>query len=140
MIRRPPRSTLFPYTTLFRSGTEQELKPLYEGAAASENTLDYWAGYTLNPSDTRWVAERTRLLPGEAPLLKEVGSFAGRGDAELVFDLGGKAAEWAVGANGQGILLGGSADRPADAKAGPQEAATGYRGLRVVRGAAPRAP
>src|SRR2546426_5786611 len=59
MIRRPPRSTLFPYTTLFRSGTEQELKPLYEGAAASENTLDYWAGYTLNPSDTRWVAERT---------------------------------------------------------------------------------
>src|SRR2546430_11842716 len=24
MIRRPPRSTLFPYTTLFRSGAEQE--------------------------------------------------------------------------------------------------------------------
>src|SRR2546426_5740145 len=23
MIRRPPRSTLFPYTTLFRSGTKQ---------------------------------------------------------------------------------------------------------------------
>src|SRR3712207_7084755 len=23
MIRRPPRSTLFPYTTLFRSGTEE---------------------------------------------------------------------------------------------------------------------
>src|SRR3712207_7493382 len=28
MIRRPPRSTLFPYTTLFRSGTETD------GAAA----------------------------------------------------------------------------------------------------------
>src|SRR2546430_11043900 len=25
MIRRPPRSTLFPYTTLFRSGDEDEL-------------------------------------------------------------------------------------------------------------------
>src|SRR5258708_14582051 len=25
MIRRPPRSTLFPYTTLFRSGREQRL-------------------------------------------------------------------------------------------------------------------
>src|SRR3712207_7227910 len=25
MIRRPPRSTLFPYTTLFRSGTEDRL-------------------------------------------------------------------------------------------------------------------
>src|SRR5256884_9112879 len=27
MIRRPPRSTLFPYTTLFRSGRRSELKP-----------------------------------------------------------------------------------------------------------------
>src|SRR5256886_15963760 len=29
MIRRPPRSTLFPYTTLFRSA--QSLKPLGDG-------------------------------------------------------------------------------------------------------------
>src|SRR2546430_3265693 len=27
MIRRPPRSTLFPYTTLFRSAASRELKP-----------------------------------------------------------------------------------------------------------------
>src|SRR2546422_5067244 len=27
MIRRPPRSTLFPYTTLFRSGKTQESRP-----------------------------------------------------------------------------------------------------------------
>src|SRR3712207_8716011 len=27
MIRRPPRSTLFPYTTLFRSGREQDRPP-----------------------------------------------------------------------------------------------------------------
>src|SRR2546426_2054645 len=27
MIRRPPRSTLFPYTTLFRSGTGQPTGP-----------------------------------------------------------------------------------------------------------------
>src|SRR3712207_7853046 len=26
MIRRPPRSTLFPYTTLFRSGSERSCK------------------------------------------------------------------------------------------------------------------
>src|SRR5438132_5638737 len=26
MIRRPPRSTLFPYTTLFRSGLTEELR------------------------------------------------------------------------------------------------------------------
>src|SRR2546426_6948427 len=28
MIRRPPRSTLFPYTTLFRSGQAAVLQPL----------------------------------------------------------------------------------------------------------------
>src|SRR2546426_3801720 len=34
MIRRPPRSTLFPYTTLFRSRgpTEDELRPFRESA------------------------------------------------------------------------------------------------------------
>src|SRR3712207_7767376 len=32
MIRRPPRSTLFPYTTLFRSGSEDERR----GAEARE--------------------------------------------------------------------------------------------------------
>src|SRR3712207_7885240 len=31
MIRRPPRSTLFPYTTLFRSGNEQPAKCCSEG-------------------------------------------------------------------------------------------------------------
>src|SRR2546430_2783702 len=32
MIRRPPRSTLFPYTTLFRS---QEVRPMNDGIAHS---------------------------------------------------------------------------------------------------------
>src|SRR3712207_8711534 len=31
MIRRPPRSTLFPYTTLFRSGVRLEALELVEG-------------------------------------------------------------------------------------------------------------
>src|SRR5256885_12618556 len=31
MIRRPPRSTLFPYTTLFRSLLEQALVAIYRG-------------------------------------------------------------------------------------------------------------
>src|SRR2546427_8951288 len=34
MIRRPPRSTLFPYTTLFRSGFADDRR---EGAAARED-------------------------------------------------------------------------------------------------------
>src|SRR2546430_12150215 len=32
MIRRPPRSTLFPYTTLFRSGLEVEIVIVDPGA------------------------------------------------------------------------------------------------------------
>src|SRR5256885_10863633 len=31
MIRRPPRSTLFPYTTLFRSGIDPERRPSLVG-------------------------------------------------------------------------------------------------------------
>src|SRR3989442_8129356 len=41
MIRRPPRSTLFPYTTLFRSFTfstnvANELKPVHPEASSGE--------------------------------------------------------------------------------------------------------
>src|SRR3712207_6970168 len=31
MIRRPPRSTLFPYTTLFRSDAGSQARPLAQG-------------------------------------------------------------------------------------------------------------
>src|SRR2546422_6716104 len=34
MIRRPPRSTLFPYTTLFRSGAGQKLARTFHSAAS----------------------------------------------------------------------------------------------------------
>src|SRR3712207_9157938 len=34
MIRRPPRSTLFPYTTLFRSYTQEDLRVLLAPTAA----------------------------------------------------------------------------------------------------------
>src|SRR3712207_8366056 len=32
MIRRPPRSTLFPYTTLFRSGVSRDLRAEGQGS------------------------------------------------------------------------------------------------------------
>src|SRR5688572_32086594 len=47
MIRRPPRSTLFPYTTLFRSeksdmsGVHQIERPEGEDRAASGHNFDY---------------------------------------------------------------------------------------------------
>src|SRR3712207_8706268 len=34
MIRRPPRSTLFPYTTLFRSKGRRDIRPLTDGKEA----------------------------------------------------------------------------------------------------------
>src|SRR5256885_11991464 len=36
MIRRPPRSTLFPYTTLFRSAAPEELESMLEGPRLDE--------------------------------------------------------------------------------------------------------
>src|SRR5256884_2400098 len=48
MIRRPPRSTLFPYTTLFRSldgkGTWRRVNPLQDGRAALANTCGLLKG------------------------------------------------------------------------------------------------
>src|SRR3712207_7475644 len=48
MIRRPPRSTLFPYTTLFRSLLEgvEEL-----GGAEADDVLGRQAGFVLGPGD-----------------------------------------------------------------------------------------
>src|SRR4051812_49539179 len=42
MIRRPPRSTLFPYTTLFRSPADQVVGPLGDGAASNDEAVDPW--------------------------------------------------------------------------------------------------
>ncbi len=120
----------------YRLGDAKTIGLLYEAAKGDENTLDYWAGYSPNPDDARRLAAKIAELPGAAPLLKAVGSFGGRGEEALVFDLGGNVAEWAVAEGGAGTLLGGSADLPADAKARGVEAAEPYRGLRVVRGGA----
>src|SRR5205823_14777870 len=44
MIRRPPRSTLFPYTTLFRSATR----------TPKNNSSARWTTLTAMPSSPRW--------------------------------------------------------------------------------------
>lgn len=114
----------------YRLGRADELRALYEPRPTGENTLDRWAGYALNPDDAAALAPLVAQLGPGAPLLEGVGSFQPVGDA-LVFDLGGNVAEWAVGSDGAGILLGGSADRPADPR-GDYRAGEAYRGLRVV--------
>jgi dipeptidyl aminopeptidase/acylaminoacyl peptidase len=115
---------------------EDEVKTLYE-SRDGENALDYWAGYSPNPDDTAKLREQAKKLPGKSPLLKVVGSFRGQGQEgeELIYDLGGNAAEWVLTRDGKGKLIGGSADCPADSKASCTPAPE-YVGFRVVRGAA----
>ena len=115
---------------------EDEVKALYENRE-NENTLDYWASYAPNPEDTAKLREKAKELKSTAPLLKDVGSFAGKGreDEEPIYDLGGNVAEWVLTRDGKGRVMGGSADCPADPKSNCTPAPE-YVGFRVVRGAA----
>src|SRR3712207_7276634 len=66
MIRRPPRSTLFPYTTLFRSRTSVGVKaPARTGSPASteSSTPGPSAGVTVNTAPT---SRQRRASPGRS--------------------------------------------------------------------------
>src|SRR2546425_11637691 len=77
MIRRPPRSTLFPYTTLFRSfGGEQHLPGLARGSRGSQGAVAFQADEDDHPpavppalENQAFLAERPRVeaLPGRGP-------------------------------------------------------------------------
>src|SRR2546430_6058940 len=58
MIRRPPRSTLFPYTTLFRSETDQAIA-LIEHLLVTPGCINYDLSVTL--PDLRLDRKSTRL-------------------------------------------------------------------------------
>jgi dipeptidyl aminopeptidase/acylaminoacyl peptidase len=119
----------------YRLPNEDEVAALYK-STAGENTLDFWAGYALNPDDAARLEAKLKELGAGAPLVKGVGSFQanGREDEELLFDLGGNVAEWVLTKDGTGKALGGSAERPADTKMKEQAPALGYTGVRIVRG------
>src|SRR3712207_7523994 len=51
MIRRPPRSTLFPYTTLFRSGGEERVRA----------HLDQLGGGVVGDDDRRALVDDRRV-------------------------------------------------------------------------------
>src|SRR5260370_20081319 len=65
MIRRPPRSTLFPYTTLFRSGADVTNEPADAGMTFKKVFLNLpgdqkaiWTSpFRLRPNDSLWRSE-----------------------------------------------------------------------------------
>jgi dipeptidyl aminopeptidase/acylaminoacyl peptidase len=120
----------------WRLPCEAEFTALYE-KHENENTLDYWAGYSLNPDDVIRLREKVKELPGTAPLLKPVGSFAAETSVsdEPVFDFGGNVAEWVETKDGKRRAAGGSADCPSDARSSCIPAPE-YIGFRVVRNSA----
>src|SRR3712207_9234835 len=62
MIRRPPRSTLFPYTTLFRSpelsGMIQPLSGEYAGRRSLLESIPFFTGYAVEIGHLIDTAER----------------------------------------------------------------------------------
>src|SRR2546427_1341576 len=62
MIRRPPRSTLFPYTTLFRSGRrdQRELRPSRRPTSRSPASSTVTACLSGNPAELRGPRGRAR--------------------------------------------------------------------------------
>jgi dipeptidyl aminopeptidase/acylaminoacyl peptidase len=117
----------------YRLPNEEEAEKLYADPSEEENTLDHWAGYSLNPDDAKKLVEKLKNLPGKAALLKEVGTFRSTKEKVEPADLGGNVAEWTTNKEGKAKLMGGSADRPADAKQRGGTAAEEYRGFRVVK-------
>src|SRR5258707_9738246 len=62
MIRRPPRSTLFPYTTLFRSGSSAGLCP---GGDRRRSLLKRGAKDRVRGDDRRQAGNHRVLAEGE---------------------------------------------------------------------------
>src|SRR2546426_2022541 len=60
MIRRPPRSTLFPYTTLFRSAASRTGLEVAAGDDDARQTLPLSAGIGIDRAHRGWGRRTTR--------------------------------------------------------------------------------
>src|SRR2546427_8343865 len=69
MIRRPPRSTLFPYTTLFRSPLDElQRRPLLHGLILGKQTCGFDLGDAVLAYDGR-SEEHTSELQSQSNLV-----------------------------------------------------------------------
>src|SRR3712207_7146133 len=79
MIRRPPRSTLFPYTTLFRSRRKRDQRKRQPGEASPQQpALDAGAQVRLGP-DNQNKGQKTKKQHAE---LKKCGIAHARARSE----------------------------------------------------------
>src|SRR2546430_6718540 len=69
MIRRPPRSTLFPYTTLFRSRTVWSFRPTFSTAADSPRGMEITSGLVGTPNVLPRSEEHTSELQSQSNLV-----------------------------------------------------------------------
>ncbi|RKY53380.1 MAG: peptidase S9, partial [Candidatus Neomarinimicrobiota bacterium] len=97
----------------------------------NENSLDYWAGYSITPDDAVMLRPKIEELEKSGTLLKPVGSFKPIGKNN-VYDLGGNVAEWCISENGEGKTMGISAVTPKDPKSVYYPPAAKYVGFRVI--------
>src|SRR5258708_15011048 len=84
MIRRPPRSTLFPYTTLFRSGVVDARDGAGDEAAVGERADR--AGRAKDRKSTRLNSSHQIISYAVFCLKKNVGQLANRGARASVGD------------------------------------------------------
>src|SRR5436190_14349993 len=88
MIRRPPRSTLFPYTTLFRS---QDSNVFREYGAANADIVSTfssdWDKIQLDRNTTPQNAAETRISSADARFFAAAGLTSGHdADDRIVYD------------------------------------------------------
>src|SRR5260221_7267683 len=85
MIRRPPRSTLFPYTTLFRS----EVRPVVEGVVGDK--LQQW--FEERPADARRIVAKVVEAAAAREAARRARDLTRRKGALDIANLPGKLAD-----------------------------------------------
>src|SRR3989440_11142291 len=96
MIRRPPRSTLFPYTTLFRSMLDATGHPFGVAIELTKRT-PVRAGLGGGSSDAAATLHAVNALAGDVVPRPELLHFAARLGADVAFFASGAPAAVAWG-------------------------------------------
>ena len=113
--------------------SEREADALYEKSETGENTLDYWAGYTVNPDDALKPREKLKGLSGTAAVARGSGPRPGNRQSGTGVRPGRQRGGVGVRQGRQGSAARRHADTPADTRGGALKAGPEYRGFRVVR-------